>query len=107
MKIRPGRTRSLLGGLAALLVTIIGAVMLSGFARVGGPIGIFLVVWVIFGLLAAAASFYNAFSERGLPLYEIDTEEEERDRVFCPQCGRPVGKNDAYCRHCGARLSDG
>jgi hypothetical protein len=106
VKIRPGRTRSLLGGLAALLVTIVGAVMLSGFARVGGPIGIFLVVWVIFGLIAAAASFYNAFSERGLPLYEIDTEEDE-DRVFCPQCGRPVGGDDEYCRHCGAHLSEG
>ena len=106
MRIRPGRTRSLLGGLAALLVTIIGAVMLSGFARVGGPIGVFLVVWVAFGLIAAAASFYNALSKHGLPLYEIATEDED-ERVFCPQCGRPVGKDDEYCRHCGTRLSLG
>jgi hypothetical protein len=106
VKMRPGRTRSLLGGLAALMVTIVGAVMLSGFAGVGGPIGIFLVVWVIFGLLAAGASFYNAFSERGLPLYEVDIDESD-ERAFCPQCGRPVGKDDEYCRHCGAHLNVG
>jgi hypothetical protein len=79
--------------------------MMSSFARMGGPIGIFLIIWLIVGLLAAAASFYNAFSERGLPLYEVELR-EGGEQSFCPQCGRSVGAADEFCRHCGAHLSN-
>jgi hypothetical protein len=103
MKIRPGRTRSLVGGVVALLVTVVGAVMLSSWTRFDGTLGIFMIVWVVVGLVAAAASFYNALSERGLPLYEVEMRDEE-GRSFCPQCGRPVGAEDGFCRHCGARI---
>ena len=105
MKIRPGRTRSLVAGIAVLLVTAVGAIMVSSFGQFGGPIGIFMIAWVLFGLGAAAASFYNAFSERGLPLYEVEMNERE-GQAFCPQCGRPVGGNDEYCRHCGTDLDE-
>jgi ribosomal protein S27AE len=53
-------------------------------------------------------AFYNAFSEEGLPLYEVDVEEDHEPQettAFCPQCGNPVGEDDQYCRHCGASLT--
>lgn len=99
MRVRPGRERSLIGGIMALLVTFVGLAMLGSFP--GAP-GLFMLVWLVVGLGGAAASFYNAFSRRGLPLYEVDT--DERSGGFCPKCGRPVAGDDVYCRHCGNRL---
>lgn len=92
-----------------LLVMIIGLVMMTSF---GGFIGTrfraFVIIWLVVGLVGAAMAFYNAFSEEGLPLYEVDVEEDEeleRGTVFCPQCGRPVDEDDQFCRHCGAPLT--
>jgi hypothetical protein len=93
-----------LAGVLVLLVMVFGAVMLLSF---GGPRGLmlpFLLIWVIFGLVAAAAAFYNALSPRGLPLYEVDLEDDERQ--FCPDCGQPVSRADTFCRNCGRRLAD-
>lgn len=98
MKVRPGRERSLLAGVIALVVMVVGLVMMGGL---GGRLGWFTFLWVLVGLGGAAASFYNAFSRRGLPLYEVDLEE---DAGFCSQCGRPIGEGDRFCRHCGAPL---
>jgi ribosomal protein S27AE len=103
MKIRPGRTRSLIGGILVLAVTFLGLLMIEsvGGGPLGGPPAIFKLFWLGFGLIAAGAAFYNAFSERGIPLYEVDLEE---NKSFCPQCGQPVGENDQFCRHCGQTL---
>jgi hypothetical protein len=112
MRIRPGRGQSLVGGIMALVVMVMGLVMLGsyrsnaqGFGNVPGTgfLGVFMVVWVLFGLVGAGAAFYNAFSQRGLPTYEIDVDDEDPSTGFCPQCGRPVTENDRFCRHCGAR----
>lgn len=108
MRVRPGRTRSIIAGVMALLVTVVGAWMLASFGGMGGMgmgggvFTIFLVLWVVVGLAGAAASFYNAFSARGLPLYEIDT--EKKADAFCPRCGKPVSSDDQFCRSCGAPL---
>jgi hypothetical protein len=80
-------------GTEALLVTAVGAIMMSSFSQLGGPIGKFMIVWLVFGLEAAAAPFRNAFGERGLPLYAVEMDERE-GQAFCPRCGRPVGRND-------------
>ena len=101
MRVRPGRTRSLVGGILALVVTFVGLWMLSSFGGFGRPWP-FMVLWVIIGLGGAAAAFYNAFSRRGLPLYEIDTDSSAGE--FCPRCGKPIGREDQFCRHCGALL---
>ena len=98
MKVRPGRERSLLTGVMALVAMAVGLVMMGGLS---GRLGWFALLWVLIGLGGAAMSFYTAFSRRGLPLYEVDLEEETG---FCPQCGRPVGEGDRYCRHCGTPL---
>jgi len=111
MQIRPGRGRSLVGGVVALLVMVIGVVMMLSF---GGSFGgfsnflmPFLLVWVLVGLVGAAVSFYNAFSRRGLPLYEVDVDQKtEGEGAYCPQCGQPVGRDDDFCRHCGRRLDE-
>lgn len=103
MRIRPGRTRSIVAGIMALVVTVIGLWMLSNFGGIGGPPLPFLALWVIVGLGGAAAAFYNAFSKRGLPLYEVDVNDDAR--VFCPQCGEAVGSEDQFCRHCGVSLN--
>lgn len=105
MRIRPGRTRSLLAGIMALVVTAAGLLMMGSFTGAGDIPPAFIVVWVVFGLGGAAAAFYNAFSRRGLPLYEVDVETDEADSdLFCPQCGEPVDAEDRFCRHCSAPL---
>ncbi len=104
MRIRPGRERSIFGGIAALLVMIVGLAMMSSFGSMAGGVpGAFVLLWVLFGLAGAAMSFYNAFSSRGLPLYEVDLNQEAH---FCPQCGKPIGKADKFCRYCGASFGD-
>jgi hypothetical protein len=95
-----------------LVVMLVGLLMMPGDMGMGGPmggtIGIFKILWVAFGLIGAAASFYNAFSEEGVPLYEVDIEEKEQlasgTGVYCPECGKPVREDDRFCRHCGASL---
>lgn len=122
MRIRSGRTRSLIGGVAAILVMILGLVMMSRFRRAapgpgtGMPIGLFMVIWTVMLLIGAGAAFYNAFSRRGVALYQIDvdapaTPSEQRpphaaSASFCPRCGQPVGSGDAFCRHCGADMQE-
>jgi len=63
---------------------------------------------VVIGLTGAGMAFYNAFSEGGLPIYEVDLEDEDQyqGEGFCPQCGKSVGDDDQFCRHCGASLND-
>ena len=115
MRIRPGRGRSLAAGIGVLLVTIVGLVMLSSFGGMIrgpgmgiGPAGVFTIVWVIFGLIGAGVSFYNAFSRRGVALYEIDVERYEDagegEGAFCPQCGQHVEADSRFCRYCGTSL---
>lgn len=102
MRIRPGRIRSLIGGIAALMVMIVGLVMMSSTGGMGFVPTPFIVLWIIIGVLGAGVSFYNAFSRRGVPLYEVDMDGEEGR--FCPQCGKPVEEDDRFCEHCGTRL---
>ena len=109
MRIRPGRTRSLFVGIAMLLVMFVGLLMMTRFGGpMGGVFGPFIIIWVVIGLTGAGMAFYNAFSEGGLPIYEVDLEDEDRyqGEGFCPQCGKPVGDDDQFCRHCGASLND-
>ncbi len=118
MKIRPGRERSLFGGIAILVVMIVGLVMMSSFGSMAGGVpgaiggtpgpaggvpGAFVLLWVLLGLAGAGTSFYNAFSSRGLPLYEVEMTQDAR---FCPHCGKPIGKADKFCRYCGASFDD-
>ncbi len=106
MRIRPGRKRSLFAGIVMLLVTLVGLMMMSQY---GGMFGPFIIIWLAVGLGGSAMAFYNAFSEEGLPLYEVDVEKDEQNGEpdgFCPQCGRPVGVGDRFCRHCGAPLAE-
>jgi hypothetical protein len=103
MRVRPGKTRSALGGVMVLLVMLLGVVMLGGAGGMGFSTGPFILVWVLFGLGASGVAFYNAFSRKGVPLYEIELGDEEAPS-FCPHCGRPVGRDDRFCRNCGTPL---
>lgn len=102
MRIRPGRTRSIFAGIMVLVVMAVGLWILTSFGGFGGPPMPFVILWVIIGLGGAAATFYNAFSRRGLPLYEVEM--DNKPEGFCPQCGKPAGSEDQFCRHCGASL---
>jgi hypothetical protein len=86
----------------ALVVMVAGVWMLTSFGGFGGPPWPFVALWVVIGLGGAAAAFYNAFSRRGLPLYEVELDVDGEE--FCPRCGKPVGQDDQFCRHCGASL---
>lgn len=94
-----------------MLIVMVGGLVMMG--RSGGPaggvFGAFTLMWVVIGLAGAAMAFYNAFSEEGLPLYEVDVEaNEDRSQdgagTFCPRCGKRIDPDDAFCRHCGASL---
>ena len=100
-----------------LLVMIVGLLMMSRFGGpMGGVFGPFIIIWIVIGLAGAGMAFYNAFSEGGLPIYEVDIEDNEAEKEgssearqrtdFCPQCGQAVGADDQFCRHCGASLHD-
>ncbi|MGD2104316.1 MAG: zinc ribbon domain-containing protein [Anaerolineae bacterium] len=111
MRIRPGRTRSLLVGIMMLVVMAAGLVMMARFAvPIRNVFGPFIIVWVVIGLAGAGTAFYNALSEKGLPLYEVNVREEAEDLeeedagAFCQHCGSPVGESDRFCRHCGGSL---
>jgi len=79
---------------------------------VGGPFGgppdifrIFPLLFFVLTLIIAAASFYNAFSERGIARYEVEIEEGGAGTPrFCRSCGRPVAPDDRFCRQCGTEL---
>lgn len=115
MRIRPGRERSLAAGVGVLLVTFLGCAMFGtfgsfawGMGGVGpgmsfGPMGLFGIIWVVFGLVGAGVAFYNAFSDRGVALYEIEMDEADSG-AFCPQCGKRIAEDSQFCRHCGAPM---
>jgi len=105
MRIRPGRTRSLVAGIMLLVAIGLGLAMMSQCGSMGGLFDLFQPIWVIVALAGAGLAFYNAFSRRGVPLYEIDMSNKEQG-AFCPQCGRPAGTNARFCQYCGASLRD-
>jgi hypothetical protein len=110
MKIRPGRARSIVAGIAALAVMLVGLIMLTSVGSIPAP---FVIVWILIGLLGAGVSFYNAFSQKGLPLYEVDIDRKRDSPTplgssgkFCPNCGQPTSKSDRFCKNCGHRLME-
>jgi len=102
MRVRVGRERSLVSGILSLLVMVVGLVILSSANPAASALGWFRGAWVLVCLAGAALSFYNAFSRRGVSLYEIETGEGEGR--FCPKCGKPVGEDHSFCRYCGSVL---
>jgi len=114
MRIRPGRTRSLIAGIGALIIMLAGLFMMPGAGTLspmpgmGRAFGVFRILWILVGLVGAGAAFYNAFSAKGVALYEIDTDDDvdgqSQGETYCPKCGTRVGRDDSYCRKCGAVL---
>lgn len=125
MRIRPGRGRSLAGGIGVLLVTVLGFVMLTSLGGsmgemppgigMGPNIGLFAIIWLVIGLIGTGVAFYNALSPRGVALYEIEMDSREEQRLvaptqneagaFCPSCGKPAAPDSRFCRHCGEPLA--
>jgi hypothetical protein len=115
MRIRPGRTRSLIGGIAVLIVTVVGLLIVPrsgptwGMPGITDVFGIFRIVWVVLGLIGAGVAFYNALSRKGVALYEIDSDADLYSNApeagsFCPKCGKSVSPSDRFCRNCGTYL---
>ncbi|MDQ4077588.1 MAG: zinc ribbon domain-containing protein [Chloroflexota bacterium] len=114
IRVRPGRTQSLVAGIVAIAMGLFVLVMFTGMGGlfpggpIGGAFGLFPLLFLVVVLVIAVMSFYNAFSEKGVPTYEIDIE-SDRNREsnggrYCPNCGEPVGERDRFCRNCGHPL---
>ena len=75
VRVRPGRTQSLVGGIMGIVMLMVGLGLFSGL---GGPFGfprVFALAWMAVCVVITAISFYNAFSARGIAVYEVETDQ--------------------------------
>ncbi len=130
--VKPGRGSSLMGGVASLLVVVIGLIWTALAIQMGLPafFPIFGAMFCIFGVLNAISGFANATRSNRFSLYDVVDEREEPDPLnqrfgdspapdapqaddaaggetrFCPYCGAPAANDYAYCRKCGKKLPE-
>jgi hypothetical protein len=74
----------MIGGLAMLVVMLVGLVIITGMGRFPfgrGPAGWFLVIWVLIGLVGAGLSFFNAAVRSGMTLPDGDRRRETSGHV--------------------------
>ena len=129
--IKPGRMPALQGGLASIFVGIFGIIWTFGAASIGAPVffTLFGVAFVMFAIVNAGFSFYNAAAKNRHSVIDIVEETEEPDPLnmyfgkggeghvpddeprandkpagFCPYCGAKAQHDYAFCAHCGKEL---
>lgn len=129
--IKPGRGPSLQGGLANVFAGIFGVIWTIGAAAMGAPafFVLFGVLFVVFAVVRAGFSFYNAIAQNRHSIMDIVDEYEEIDPLnayfgkggeghapeesredaaakkgFCPYCGDRVQGDFVFCPRCGREL---
>lgn len=127
--IKPGRGPSLQGAIASIFVGIFGVIWCFGAAAIGAPsfFVLFGVVFVVFALVQAGFSFYNATAKKRHSVIDIVDaqeepdplneyfgeggegyvpEEEREEKGFCPYCGESVKRAYVYCPKCGKNIDE-
>ena len=128
--IKPGRGPSLQGGIASILMGVVGVIWTIGAASIGAPsyFLLFGVVFVLFALVSAGFEFYNVTAKNRHSVVDIVDESEERDPLnayfgkggegyapeeddgdrkgFCPYCGESVKSSYVYCPKCGKNIHE-
>lgn len=129
--IKPGRGSSMEGGFAAVFACIFGVIWTIGASSIGAPplFTVFGIVFILFAVVKAGFSFYNATAENRPSVFDIVEDHEEPDPLnvyfgkggeghvpdevaqpnekpagFCPYCGAKVQNDYAFCAHCGKEL---
>lgn len=131
--VKPGRGPSLMGGIASLVIMILGLCFAGEFLNTNPPppVKAFFVVWVLFGISGAIGGFYNAFAKNRFSEHDITKPQTEPDPIakalgfeqsanvptqgnipptginYCPFCGTRVSPDYVCCPVCGKNLPTG
>lgn len=126
--IKPGRGPSMMGGVTAVVVALLGVLwvigatsMTSGFSVYGGGgmdmlLPLFGVGFVLIAVISAVYHFHNAAHKQRYSEYDVVDSSEEPDPLserfsqssvhFCPYCGEKTEPTHRFCANCGKKLSD-
>ncbi len=112
--IKPGRGRSMMGGIGGIFMVLFGIVWTVMAARTSTEMMIFGALWTSFAALTAIYNIKNAVSKKRYSEYDVTDENEEPDPInerlgetdanFCPYCGTPVEDDYEFCHNCGKKL---
>ena len=122
--IKPGRGRSMMGGVVGIVMICFGILWTVGAAQISGIIALFGVLWTCIAIGMTIYNFKNATGKNRYSVYDITDENEEpdpfnerfgnsfydyekKDEVdskFCPYCGTPVKEEFEFCNQCGKKL---
>ena len=124
--IKPGRGPSMMGGIMAICMALLGLIWTIGTAAIGGGfIALFGIIFIFMAIVAAIYEFKNATSKNRYSIYDITEGKEEPDPLnmqynsdlyynttnniptaskFCPYCGTPVATDFEFCNSCGKKL---
>ncbi len=113
MRGQPGKIRSLIAGIAILIVAIVGAFLIGGPSFADGmpgsgtTINIVRTALIAVGLIGAGLAFYNAFKHKNAMSRAVDNNTYSigsQTGHVCPNCGNAIGESDRFCRSCGTYL---
>ena len=113
MRGQAGKIRSLIAGIAILIVATVGIFSIRGpsFADSmpgsGTTMHVVRTALIALGLIVAGLAFYNAFRHKNAMPRAVDNDIYSigsQTGHVCPNCGKAIGESDRFCRSCGTYL---
>ena len=111
--VKPGRGPSLMGGIGAVAVGLVGIIWTFSALSMGAPtpFALFGVVFVGLAIAMAIYHFRNATGENRHSIVDITEDGEEPDPLdrrfgekrYCPFCGEALPENARFCPACGQK----
>ncbi|HOB34308.1 MAG: SHOCT domain-containing protein [Firmicutes bacterium] len=72
IRVRPGRAASVAGVIAGAAMVIIGLTTVTNL------FGLFGIIWTLIAVAITVMHAINAFTEKGMPVYEVNVEGDNR-----------------------------